>query len=241
MHLKKVCPKLFEHEAAVTGDGAEVFEAKNIGDEDDEITAHSTDQGLAEEISANTECQLLSSVASNKHGLGIRSSQKTMTFANGLVEITHEGGRDGKMAAKWTKIYNGSTLKKHADAVVQAQTALTTLENCDTTGHPMCWQQAHLNDTIDHALRTHISTTRNNTPEAGPSDTQEAQPDADTQTAPRKEGAPTSGRKATKKAATQTTSARHEHAAQQSVGKALAQLFWHFGVAPLAASTSIGE
>ncbi|KAH8620092.1 hypothetical protein ERJ75_000100300 [Trypanosoma vivax] len=240
MHLKKVCPKLFGDPPSVTGDKM-AFEATSIGTEDAEITKHSTDNNIANEMSANTECQLLSSVGSGKHGLGITSSQKTMKFAGGLVEITYSGGSDGKMTAEWTTQYNKSTLGAHADAVVQAQTALATLENCNTPWHPMCWQQAHLNDTIAHALRTHISTTRNNTPEAGPEDTQEAAPNADTQPAPRKEGAPTSSNKATEKAATQATSARHEHAAQTTVGKALAALFWHFGVATLAASTSIGE
>ncbi|KAH8615290.1 hypothetical protein ERJ75_000600300 [Trypanosoma vivax] len=239
-HLKKVCPKLFGEAPSVTGDKM-AFEATRIGNEDDEITEHGTDSNIANEMTANTECQLLSSVASSKHGLGITSGEKTLTFANGLVEITHSGGSDGKMTAKWTTQYNGSTLKKHAEAVVHAQTALTTLENCNTTGHPMCWQQANLNDTIAHALRTHISTPRKNTPEAGPSDTQEAAPNAATQPAPRKEGAPISSNKATEKAATQATSARHEHAAQTTVGKALAALFWHFGVATLAANTPIGE
>ncbi|CCD19493.1 hypothetical protein, conserved in T.vivax [Trypanosoma vivax Y486] len=120
MHLKTVCPKLFGEPPNVTGDKMAI-EATNIGDEDAEITEHGTDTNIANEQTANTECQLLSSVGSNRHGLGITSGEKTLTFAGGLVEIGYSGGSDGKMTAKWTTQYNKTTLKAHANTVVQAK------------------------------------------------------------------------------------------------------------------------
>ncbi|KAH8615296.1 hypothetical protein ERJ75_000599900 [Trypanosoma vivax] len=112
-HLQEVCPTLFTARVAVPRAGEHVFDATSIGTDDVDIATHSTDTNIADAMTANTECQLLSSVASSKHGLAIRSGQKGLTFANGLVEITYSGVGTGKMTAKWSRAYDGKTTRAH--------------------------------------------------------------------------------------------------------------------------------